>query len=126
MAKDSPAVTDAELAVLELAWELESATKRQIVEKLYPKCTVSDQATVQKLLERLEAKGYIERDRSSFAHVVRAAVTRAAFAGSQLKAVADKLSEGSLVPLLAHLVETKQLSAREREAIRQLLEDSKR
>ena len=115
-------VTDAELAILETLWQHGAATKRQIADQLYPSCGESELATVQKLLERLEAKGHITRDRSSVAHVFSATTTRTAFAGQQLEALAQKLSGGSLAPLLVHLVEAKRLSARDREKIRKLLD----
>ena len=80
-------------------------------------------ATVQKLLHRLEAKGYVRRNRSPFAHRVQAAVSRTEFAGQQLQAVAERLSGGSMVPLLMHLVERELLAPAEREKIRRLLEE---
>ena len=115
-------VTEAELAVLEVLWQHGPATKRQIVDQLYPGGADSDLATVQKLLERLESKGYILRDRSGAAHLFQASVARNAFAGEQLAALAQKLSGGSIAPLLVHLVEAKRLSARDREKIRKLLD----
>jgi BlaI family penicillinase repressor len=122
MSETSQPVTDAELAVLNVLWEQGSSSTRSITEALYSSATDSDYATVQKLLHRLEAKGHVVRDRSSFAHVVRPAATRDEFAASQLEALADKLSGGSLVPLLAHLVEARRLTARERDKLRRLLD----
>jgi len=116
-------VTDAELAVLEFLWDHGETTIRDVTDALYPRGSVSDVATVQKLLHRLEAKGYVRRNRSPFAHRVEAAVSRAEFAGQQLQAVAERLSGGSMVPLLMHLVEREVLSAAEREKIRRLLEE---
>jgi predicted transcriptional regulator len=115
-------VTDAELAVLKVLWERGSATAREIRERLYPRGTRSDHGTTQKLLQRLEAKGFISRDRSGFAHVFRARLDRRAYAGQQLEALADKLTDGSLVPFIMHLVEGKGISPRERREIRELLD----
>jgi BlaI family transcriptional regulator, penicillinase repressor len=115
-------VTEAELGVLGFLWDHGEATTRDIAEALYPRGAASDVATVQKLLHRLEAKGYVHRDRSPFAHRVQAAVSRTDFAGQQLQSLADRLSGGSLVPLLMRLVERQTLSAAEREKIRRLLE----
>jgi predicted transcriptional regulator len=116
-------VTEAELAVLEFLWDHGEATTRDITDALYPRGAASDVATVQKLLHRLEAKGYVRRDRSPFAHRVQANVSRTEFAGQQLQAMAERLSGGSLVPLLVQLVERHTLSAAEREKIRRLLEE---
>jgi len=118
-------VSDAELAILKLLWEVESLTSREIREELYPKGTQSDYATVQKLLERLEKKRFISRDRKSFPHIFRATVSKEAHLGQQIQALAEKLTEGSMVPFVMHLVERKQLSPRERKEIRELLRGHK-
>ncbi len=117
-----PQATDAELAILKLLWDSDTPlTARAMCEQLYPDGTPSDQATVQKLLQRLEKKRLVSRDRRSFAHEFRANVSREALAGDQLEALADKLTDGSLVPFILHAVESKQLTAEERSEIRKLL-----
>ena len=98
MSKKRTAVTDAELAVLQLLWTTDSMTVRELTERLYPPADSSGVATVQKLLQRLEAKRLILRDRSNYAHTFSAAVPRNEFAGEQLAEMAQKLSEGSLAP----------------------------
>jgi predicted transcriptional regulator len=118
-------VTDAELAVLKVLWERESATAREIRTQLYPKGTSSDHGTIQSLLQRLERKGFISRDRSEFAHVFRPRVGRQAYAGQQLEALADKLTDGSLVPFVLHLVENRGIGAGERREIKKLLDQLK-
>ena len=123
MSDESAKVTDAELAVLEFLWDHGETTIREITETLYPRGAGSDVATVQKLLHRLEAKGYIRRDRSPFAHRVQATISRPVFAGRQLRAMAQRLSAGSLTPLLVHLVEGDYLSPDERAKIRSLLDE---
>ena len=76
MARKIKEATNAELAILKLLWERDSLTAREIRDELYPRGTNSDHATVQKLLQRLEKKCLINRDRRSFAHVFRTQVTR--------------------------------------------------
>ena len=124
--KQQTAVTDAELSILEFLWDRGSATKREVMLELYPKASDSDRATVQKLLERLESKGYVERDRASHAHVFRPTLSRTAFAGSQLAKMAEKVSGGTLLPLVLHLVESKKLNSRERAKLREILNKSRR
>ena len=126
MPYDERHVTDAELSVLEFLWQSGPVAKKHIVQGLYPSETESDRATVQKLLERLEAKGYVTRDRGRHAHVFAAGLTRTEFAGEQLEAVARKVSGGSLFPLVLHLVEGKGLSVRERAQLREILKQKKR
>ena len=118
-------VSETELAILDVLWELEEATIRQIDERLYERPTTATYATVQKLLERLEAKGCVSRDRGGFAHVFRATVKRSTLIDQRLQAVADKLCGGSLTPLVTHLVEGRRLSARDRQALRKWIEEQR-
>lgn len=122
MAVKPQQVTDAELAVLKLLWDAESLTSREIREELYPEGTPSDNATVQKLLERLEGKGLVSRNRRSFAHTFRARVSRSALVGQQLESLAGKLTDGSMVPFIMHVMGSKKLTAQERKEIRELLD----
>jgi predicted transcriptional regulator len=115
-------LANAELAVMELLWTDECLTARQIREKLYPDTSKSQHGTVQRLLQRLEDKGYIERDRSQFVHLFTAKVSRQMYAGSQLELLADKLTGGSLAPLITHLVEKKKLSRAEINRLRAILD----
>lgn len=124
MGKKLPRVSDAELAVLKLLWERDVVTARQVRDVLYPGGTPSDHGTVQKLLQRLEAKRLVARDRSGFAHKFRARVSRDELLGSELRQLAEKMADGSLVPLITQAVSAEKLSAEERRALRRLL-DSK-
>ena len=123
MARTPQDVTDAELAVLQVLWERGPATIRQITDVLYPEGGAAHYATVQKLLDRLESKGFVRRDRTAAAHTFAAAVGRDELIGRRLQEVAEKLCGGSLTPLLTHLVRTRRLSARERQQLRDLIDD---
>ena len=123
MARIRQDVTDAELGVLQALWDGGPAPIRRITDALYPEGGVSHYATVQKLLERLESKGYVRRDRSASVHVFAAAVGRDELIGRRLRSIADKLCGGSLTPLLSHLIQSRSLSARERQSLRELIEN---
>jgi predicted transcriptional regulator len=126
MAKAAPHVTEAEFAVLTALWDADGQSARDLTERLYPRCTAADVATVQKLVQRLEKKGLVLRDRSERIHRFSAAIPRKEFAGRQLSQMAEKLSGGSLTPLLVHLVENNRLSRRELDELRALFEARKR
>jgi BlaI family transcriptional regulator, penicillinase repressor len=122
MARSSQDVTEAELAVLRRLWERGPTTIRQLSEDVYGHDGTSSYATVQKLLDRLEVKGFVARDRTAPVHVFRAAVEREELIGRRLRAVADTLCGGSLAPLLTHLVQGRRLSDQERRALRELVD----
>ena len=125
---DTPAseVTDTELAILQMLWEHGPAAIRHLTDLLYPSGTTAHYATVQKLLDRLETKGYVGRDRSSMTHVFRALMTRDDYIGGQLRAMADKLCGGSVTPLLTNLLQREHFSAEERRELRELLNQMNR
>jgi BlaI family penicillinase repressor len=123
MAKPAQDVTDAELAVLQVLWDHGPATIRQLTETIYPDGGPAYYATVQKLLERLEIKGCIRRQRASGAHMFSAAMKPGDLIGRRLQALAEKLCGGSLTPLLTHLVQAERLTARQRQELRAMIDE---
>jgi BlaI family penicillinase repressor len=123
MARTPQDITDAELDVLQVLWKHGPLTIRRITELLYGDCKTSQYATVQKLLDRLESKECIARNRTSNIHVFSARIGRDELVGRRLQAVAEKLCEGSWTPLLTNLVQMKKLSEKDRQMLRQLIDD---
>jgi BlaI family transcriptional regulator, penicillinase repressor len=125
-------VTEAELAVLQALWDAPAGgggagakatmTIRHLTDRLYPGGGVSRYATVQKLLERLEAKGCVRRDAAAVPHTFAAAVTRDELIGRRLRGVADALCGGSFAPLLTNLVRAKPLKPKEIDELRSLID----
>jgi predicted transcriptional regulator len=122
MARTPQDVTEAELAVLQVLWDRGPATIRQIRSVLYPRGGTAHYATVQKLLERLEAKGCVARDRRPAVHLFAAAIDRDELIGRRLQAVSEQLCGGSLTPILTHLVRAQRLSESDRNELRALIE----
>jgi predicted transcriptional regulator len=123
MARTPQDVTTAELSVLQVLWDGGPSTIRQLTDLLYPGGGTAQYGTVQKLLDRLEQKGFVRRDRTAAAHTFAAAVGRDELIGRRLQDMAEKLCGGSLTPLLTHLVRTRRLSARERRELRDLIDE---
>ncbi len=113
-------ITDGELSILQVLWERGEATTRQITAALYEEVTDPKMATVQKLTERLEAKGAVQRDRSERAHRFRPLVSHEQFLRSRLQTLADRLCDGALVPLVTTLLRSKGISRSERDQLRKL------
>src|SRR5947207_9525475 len=109
MARTPQDVTDKELEVLQALWERGPATIRRITEVLYPEGRTAQYATVQKLLERLEGKECVARDRSGSVNIYKATIDRDDLVGRRLQAVAEKLCGGSWTPLLTHLMQLRKL-----------------
>lgn len=116
-------VTPAELSVLEALWEAGALTIRELTDALYPRGGTSHYATVQKLLDRLGDKGCVRRSKEGRAFRFEAAVAKEDLIDHKLQAVADQLCDGSLTPLLTHLVKERRLKAGEIQDLRTLLDE---
>jgi BlaI family transcriptional regulator, penicillinase repressor len=121
--RPSMSVTGAELKVLEALWQRGEATIRELRDLLYPEGGGSKFATVQKLLARLVAKGVVRRRKDAANWIFQPLVARDDLIGGELRRVADRLGGNSMTPLLTYLVETGELTSKERAHLRRLLEE---
>ena len=110
MTRRPQTVTDAELAVLKILWQRGPLTAKAITVAIYPDGAESEFASVHSFLQRLERKGLVDRDRSSFVHSLSASVSQADVVGQELETLAKRLGEGSIAPLIMQLVEQKRLT----------------
>jgi BlaI family transcriptional regulator, penicillinase repressor len=124
MPREAQDITEAELNLLQILWERGRCAIRQITDVLYAHAGPAQYATVQKQLERLEAKGFVQRDRTLFVHTFVAAVDRDELIGRQLRSMADRLCGGSLAPIVSHLARNRGLTAEQSQALRELVDSS--
>ena len=122
MARRPQDVTDAELDVLRGLWDDGPATIRTLADRLYPGGGTSEYATVQKLLERLEDKGHVAHRSEGRQNVWSARVQREDLVARRLRDTAEQLCDGSLTPLLTHLVSAGRLSRDELLELRRLVD----
>lgn len=122
MVKKPVSVTDAELAVLKVLWRHGPLTAKAITEAIYPDGAESEVASVHSFLQRLERKGRVTRDRSSFVHVFSTATSPAEIFGQELNTLAQRLGSDSIAPLIMQLIDQKRLSGKEIAEIRKLLD----
>ena len=116
-------LANAELGVMEILWEELSVTARRIRERLYPDTSHAQHGTVQRLLQRLEEKGFVQRHTEGSVLTFTALISKSEYASSQLESLADKLTGGSLAPLITHFVEEKKISKDEIRRLRSLLDN---
>jgi BlaI family transcriptional regulator, penicillinase repressor len=122
MTRKPQSITDAELAVLKVLWGGGPLSAKAITAAIYPDGAESEFASVHSFLQRLERKGLVSRDRSSFVHLFSTAVSQAEVAGQELASLAERLGDGSVAPFIMHLVEQKRLSKKEADEIRKMLD----
>jgi predicted transcriptional regulator len=107
---------------LKVLWQRGPLTAKEITAAIYPDGAESEFASVHSFLQRLERKGLVDRDRSSFVHSFSAIVSQAEVAGQELETLAERLGDGSFAPLIMQLVAQKRLSKKEAAEIRKLLD----
>ncbi len=122
MARPKHDVTDAELAVLKELWALGASTIRELTDRLYPGGATAHYATVQKLLERLESKRCVKRRGRGRANEYRATVQVADLIDHTLRGAAARLCDGSLAPLLTHLVNATRQDPEQVEELKRLVQ----
>lgn len=122
MGTDDRTISESEREVLKVLWDCESATVREIREHLATQGREWAHTTINTLLARLEQKGCVTCDRSGFAHVFSAAVSRDELVRRRLTTLADEFCEGTRVPLMLALADGQKFSEDEIAQFRSLLD----
>lgn len=121
--KTRPAMSDAEREVLKALWDHGPGTVRELQELLGGQGQEWTRSTVITLLQRLERKGYVASDKSQFAFVFRAAVTREDVMHQRIKELAKELSEGDAVPLVLAFAQQHRFTDAEIQQFRQMIDE---
>jgi len=93
-------ISDAEREVLKALWDAGPSGVRDVLALLTEQGQQWSRSTVITLLQRLEKKGYVASDRSGFAFVFEANVTRDDVAEQRLNELAGELYSGDAAPLV--------------------------
>lgn len=116
---DDLRLTQRELDVMSVLWELGEATATEVRERVDPNLAYTSISTILRLLEM---KGYVAHRRGDGkTHVYFAAVDAETAGKSALDRLLDKVYGGSPLKLLAHLVEDRKLSEKDLARMRDLL-----
>jgi BlaI family transcriptional regulator, penicillinase repressor len=123
MTKKARDVTEAELGVLQVLWNHGSRTIREVAAILDAPNQDVYYATVKKLLERLDAKGFVRREPKGVAYLYAATVDRDELIGQRLRVLSERLCEGSVTPLLTQLAHHERLNKKQQAALMALINE---
>src|SRR5262249_39494871 len=115
-------MSEAETEVIKALWERGPATVREVHELLQGRGQTWAYSTVITLLGRLERKGYVEVDKSEFAHVFRAAVSREEVGRQRLADLAAALCGGDPAPLVLAFAQQHRFTDAEIAQFRRMIE----
>src|SRR5262245_9003714 len=118
-----PAMSEAELQVLKALWDRGPGTVREVQDLLEGQGQEWTRSTVITLLQRLEKKGYVASDRSRFAFVFRAAVSREEVMHQRMEELAEDLAEGEALPLVLAFARRHRFTDAEIERFRGMIEE---
>src|SRR5579862_9029304 len=117
-------LTGQELEIMKVVWRLESATVRHVYEELLKKRHIA-YTTVMTLMNILEKKGYLKKRQQDRAYVYSPAKPQKQVIGAMVRDFVQRVFNGSAEPLLLHLIEDEQLTAKELDEIRRAIRASK-
>ena len=114
-------LTETELEIMHVVWELGEATVRQVHDVLAARRTVA-YTTVMTMLGLLAKKGHLKREESGKAFVYRPAHPKGRVVSRMLDDFVARVFRGSARPLVLALLKEKKISRRELDEIARLAE----
>jgi len=121
MKKRAKQLSESDLELLDVLWQSSGRTIRQIQEKVNREVGYM---TIQTRLNRLVNKGYAKKTRDRPGLYI-AVLRRERVSKDDLNSLVDRVTKGNVVPLIAHLVKQRDLSDKELNEIRQLINTAK-
>jgi BlaI family penicillinase repressor len=123
MESSRPPVSDAEREVLRGLWDAGPGTVRELQQRLAAGAPSWTRSTVITLLQRLEKKGYVASDRSGFAFVFRAIVSREELVHQRVSELAAELYDGQAAPLMLAFAQRQHFTPQELAELRRYLDE---
>lgn len=112
--------TTSELEILNVLWEKESATVREVFEVISTTKPIA-YTTILKLMQIMTEKGLVERDVEGKAHLYRAAIPQTETQKGLVSDLLEKVFRGSAMQLVQHILEAKKTSPAEMKEIRKMI-----
>ena len=118
--KKTPTLTEAELRLMKVIWELKEATVSDVVENL-PKNSNLAYNTVLTTMRILEDKGYLKHSKNGRAHVYSALVSKNQARQSVVSHMVKSFFNDSPELLLVSLIENENISKEDIDSLKELI-----
>ena len=122
MRRREPTLTAQELAIMKVVWRLGDVTVRAVYEDLLETRHIA-YTTVMTMMNILEVKGYLKKEKSDRAFVYRPAKPERAVISSMVREFVNRVFDGAPRALLLHLVKDGRLSEKERAELLRMIEE---
>ncbi len=107
-----PTLTEQELEIMKIVWDLDHATVRDVYETILKQRRIA-YTTVMTMMKILETKGYLKKSQEDRAYVYRPSEPKQSVIRGMVRDFVNRVFNGSAEPLLVHLVEEKRLTDKE-------------
>src|SRR5471030_1485502 len=114
--------TESELEILQIIWEKDQCTVRDVHEVL-EKTKDAGYTTTLKLMQIMHDKGLVERDTSAKTHLYKALITREQAQNTALDKIISTVFKGSSSQLIMQVLSNKQSSREELDMIKNYLDN---
>jgi predicted transcriptional regulator len=115
-------ISDAEREIMEALWKGKPLTPEDILAAVGAKNEWAP-GTVRTLVHRLLTKKAIAGKREKSGYVYRPLISRADYVAEESQGFLDKLFGGQVAPMVAHLAEHQQLTAKDIQKLKALIRD---
>jgi predicted transcriptional regulator len=122
MKNDRSKLTDAELEIMHVVWELDGGTVRQVHERLNQQRPLA-YTTVMTMMNILEEKGHLTRSKEGRAYRYEPIRPKSQVISGMVEDFVGKVFEGSARPLVLSLVQDRKLSKKDLEEIARIIEE---
>jgi BlaI family transcriptional regulator, penicillinase repressor len=116
-------LTPQELEIMKLVWQRGAATVRDVYEVLLERRKIA-YTTVMTMMKILETKGYLKKRRQDRALLYRPAHPQNQIIRGMIREFIDRVFNGSVEPLLVHLVKSQHLREKDLQKIVRMVEES--
>jgi predicted transcriptional regulator len=117
-----PELTKSELAILKVLWKQGEASAREVHERL-PEALGWAYSTTRTTVERMVAKGLLERRSFHGINVYRALISRVTGLAGVVRELAERVFETDYAPVVSLFAESNALTDEEVEELSRLLEE---
>jgi predicted transcriptional regulator len=124
MRKPEPTLTGQELAIMKVVWRLGHPTVRDVYEALLESRHIA-YTTVMTMMNILETKGYLKKEKHDRAYRYRPARPERAVISSMVREFVNRVFDGAPRPLLLQLVKEGRLTDAERRELRRLIDQER-
>jgi predicted transcriptional regulator len=122
----SEKLSELQLALVQVLWELGEGSVSQVQEALERQGRALAPTTVATVLRRLEGQGWVAHREEGRSFIYRAAVSHRRAAGQMLSSLTKSLFGGDLPAMVSHLLESHKVDKRELDEIRRLIAEKER